>query len=90
MIKATYSRRLQQDYNFRALESMDITVGSIVVDRHDTGTVAGSLDLIHKHKAQREHAREWHGFLKPQSSPPSDTPPSNPSQTVPPTGYSSI
>lgn len=32
MIKATYSsRKLQQDYNFRGLESIDVMVGSTVV-----------------------------------------------------------
>jgi hypothetical protein len=37
-------------------------VGSIVVGRHGAGTVAGSLDLIHKHRAQRELTGDGMGF----------------------------
>lgn len=63
MIKATYSsRKLQQDYNFKGLESMDIMVESAVVGWHGAGTVAGSLDLIHKHKTQRELTGNGIGF----------------------------
>lgn len=77
MIKAIYSRKLKQDYNFRGLESMDILVGSTMVGWHGAGIVAGSLELIHKHKTQRElTGNAW--VSETSKLNPSDMPPSLP------------